>query len=188
MSSVTLSINAAIQVLRAEIIAPTWEISPQRLVQLRAALSDLNVFFATRPHALALLKMATSVVVHIEQQDSQAKAVDFLKEAMAHIVSLYEDDEYDPEREKETASRAYKRFLRLNINFSKESLQAPSPARNTTHLLDTLADVAIETANLPVLLMQAGTLSPADQKRVASLLGKISTAINIVWARLPPAP
>ncbi len=188
MSPTTPSTNAAIQQLRAEIIAPVWQLSPQRIIGLRSAFARLNSFFAHRTHALALLKMATSVVDHLEHHDNQSNAVDFLKEAMAHIVSLYEDDEHDPHREKETASRAYKRFLRLNISLTKGGTQPPNPGRNAAELLDNLETLSKETSRLPHLLEQAGPLSPQELTRATALLGKISAAINIVWAHLPPTP
>ncbi len=180
--------NAAIQQLRAEIIAPVWQLSPQRIIRLRSAFATLSDFFAHRTHALALLKMATSVVDHLEHHDNQSNAVDFLKEAMAHIVSLYEDDEQDPHREKETASRAYKRFLRLNISLIKGSPQSPNPGQTASELLDKLETLSKETSHLPHLLEQAGPLSPEDIQRASALLGKISAAINIVWAHLPSPP
>lgn len=185
MSPTTPSINAAIQQLRAEIIAPVWQLSPQRIIRLRTALASLASFFTNRPHALALLKMATSVVDHSEHHENHCNTVDFLKEAMAHIVSLYEDDEYDPDREKETASRAYKRFLRLNISVAKGSPQASNQGQNISELLAKLKTLSEETAHLPSLIEQIEGLSPEEIKRATALLGKISAAINIAWAHLP---
>lgn len=168
-------------------MATDWQLSPQRLIRLKAALFKLNSFFTNRSHALALLKMAISVVGHLEQYGNQINAVDFLKEDMAHIVSLYEDDEYDPVKEKETAGRAYKRFLRLNICLAKDPLELASQDPNASKLLGALETLVTETAHLPVLLEQSGPLSADDRNRAASLLGKISAAINITWAHLPPA-
>ncbi len=188
-STTTPSIQAAIQHLRAEIIAPDWRLSPQRLIRLRAALASLRPLFAMRNHALALLKMANSIVDHIENDDRQQIIfIEFLKEALAHIVNFYDEDHADPEREKETAQRLYKRFQSLNISLSTGEPQTRQDERNIASLLlDNLESLANETAILPGLLEQVGPLSPEDSRRAASLLGKISAAINIVWAHLPSA-
>ncbi|MBU1639809.1 MAG: hypothetical protein KKG53_04920 [Proteobacteria bacterium] len=186
-SPTTPSISTAIEQLRAEIIAPDWQLSPQRLTRLKAALFKLDSFFTNRSHALTLLKMAISVVGHLEQHGNQVNAVDFLKEDLAHIVSLYEDDEYDPVKEKETADRAHKRFLRLNIYLAEDPLASASKVQDAAKLLDALETLVTETAHLPDLLKLSGPLSPDDRNRAASLLGKISAAINITWAHLPPA-
>jgi MinD-like ATPase involved in chromosome partitioning or flagellar assembly len=180
------SIHAAIEQLRAEIIAQAWQLSPQRLIRLKAALVSLNQVFAQRPHALVLVKMARSVVDHIEQQGNQARVVDFLKENLAHIVNIYEEDEHDPDQEKEKASRAYKHFLRLNISLIKEDQQELQ--RHPSLLLEKLESLAHEITQLPDLLEQSRPLAPEDSKRATALLGKISAAINIIWARLPPPP
>ncbi len=179
------SIDTAIAQLRAEIIAPDWQLSPQRITHLRAALTTLTSFFAERSHALALLKMASSVVDHIDHHEAQAPALDFLKEDMAHIVSLYEDDIVDADRDKDIVKRAYKRFRRLNISIAAESSLVPEQKNNTLRLLNKLENLAEQAGDLPALLAQTGPLSPEETKRAAALLGKISAAINVVWARLP---
>lgn len=189
MSSTPLPpIDNAIGQLRAEIIAQDWQLSPQRIARLRDALASLRIFFASHSHALALLKMAISVVDHIEKQGSQAKALDFLKENLAHIVSIYEDDTNNADHAREIVSRAYKRFRRLDISLSTDSNPVPDLGQNVLALLNKLEALANEAAHLPQLLAQSGNLDPEERKRAATLLGKISSAINIVWAQLPSPP
>lgn len=188
-SPTTSSSDAAIQHLRAEIISPVWHLSPPRITPLRTALASLTSFFAKRAHGLALLKMATSVVDHIEQQGNEAKVLDFLKENLAHIVSFYEEDDSDPEKEKETVRRAYKRFLRLNIRLTTpEGLPATNKEQNASALLAKLEKLSKESALLPRLLEQTDQLSTEDRERAATLFDTISCAINIAWAHLPSAP
>ncbi|MEN8256317.1 MAG: hypothetical protein ABFS09_00455 [Thermodesulfobacteriota bacterium] len=182
----TSSTHEAIQQLRAEIIAPDWQLSPQRIVRLKAAFAALNSYFHGRPHPLALLRMASSAINHFEKDDPQADAMDFLKEDMAHIVNAYEDDEHDPAKEKETASRAYKRFLRLNISLAQDELKTADQTINTTKLLERLTALAEDAGQLPALLEKKDALTAEQGQQAAVLLGKISAAINIAWAHLPP--
>lgn len=187
-SPTTSSSDAAVQYLRAEIISPVWHLSPQRITQLRTALASLTSFFAKRAHGLALLKMATSVVDHIEQQGNEAKVLDFLKENLAHIVSFYEEDDSDDEKEKETVRRAYQRFLRLNIRLTPESLPATNQEQNASALLAKLEILSKESALLPRLFEQTDHLSPADREKAETLLGTISSAINIALSHLSSTP
>lgn len=178
--------DSAIEQMRAEIIAQDWQLSSQRITRLREAFAHLSAFFKNRSHALALLRMACSVLDHIDQQGcDEANALDFLKEDMAHIVNLYEDDEYDPERTEQTVRRAYKRFLRLNINLTKEEFQPVIKTDHSAPLLETLEALFKEASQLQTLLDQTGPLSPEDNLKATALLGKIAAAINITWARLP---
>lgn len=172
------AIHAAIEQLRAEIISQDWRLSPRRLVLLRAAFGRLSSFFALRSHALALLKMAVSVVNHLEQHGVQAAALDFLKEDMAHIVSLYEEDEEDAGHEKELVRRTYKRFLRLNIPLLKGEVHSHGKHQNSSALLEKLESILQQVAHLPGLQEQTGTLSLEEEERVAALLTKISTAVS----------
>ena len=184
---INLSVNEAIQQLRAEIIAPDWQLSPQRIARLREALKTLTSVFSNRAHALALIKMAESVVDHIEKGGNQTSAIDFLKEDLAHIVALYDEDSYDPAHEKEKASRAYKRFMRLGITLSKDKIRTANQTVNTSLFLEKLTSLAHEADQLHALLGQSGTLSADEGRQAEELLGKISAAINIVWAHIPTA-
>lgn len=171
--------------MRTEIIAQDWQLNSQRIAKLREAFAHLSDFFKKHSHALALIKMAYSVLEHIEQQGGdEANALDFLKEDMAHIVNLYEDDEYNPERSEQTVRRAYTRFLRLNINLTKEQIQPAPKTDASTQLLATLETLVKEATLLPALLDQAPKLAEEDRLKAHALLGKISAAINTTWARL----
>ncbi len=184
--TIIISTDEAIQQLRAEIIAPDWQLSPQRINRLKAAFARLNSYFKGRSHPLALLRMAASVIAHFEKDDSQPNAIDFLKEDMAHIVTLYEEDEENPEQEKLIVSRAYKHFLRLNISLIPDEHKTANQAINSAKLLERLAVLAEEAGQLPGLLEKTGVLDAEQGQQATESLGKISAAINRVWAHLPP--
>lgn len=187
LTPMSSAIHAAIEQLRAEIISQDWQISPRRLILLRGAFGRLSSFFAQRSHALALLKMAISVVNHLEQHGVQAAGLDFLKENMAHIVSLYEEDEEDTGREKELVRRTYKRFLRLNIPLLKGEVHSHGEHQSSSALLEKLESILQQVAPLPGLLEQSGTLSQEEEERVAALLIKISTAVSRATSNGPSA-
>jgi hypothetical protein len=187
MSSPPLpSIPAALDQLRAEILSPDWRLSPQRLGRLRAALCRLNTFFAHRRHLLALLKMAISVVVFLEEEGDQTTAVDFLKEALAHIVRLHEEEDHDPDHEQEIVRRAYRRFQRLAIPLHTGPLPGPRPDGQGAELLAALEDLVERAGRLSLLLPGVDRLSPAESRRAADRLGDLAASLARAQARLPP--
>ena len=138
-----LSIDESIQRLKTEILAQDWRLSPRRLEAIEAALSCLNKRFKTRKGMHAILAMADSVIAYIKKQEDAppTATIDFLKEAMAHVVNLYEDRDYNPEHEEELFQRVFKRYTALKqqvqINreqtgSAEESKQRPAATANTT--------------------------------------------------------
>ncbi len=77
--------------------------------------------------------MAESVVKYLKKQDkpSNPEFIDFLKEAMAHIVTLYEDSKYDPEKEAQIFKRVYSRFALLKKTLQKQAKTAASPRKKS---------------------------------------------------------
>ena len=109
-----LSIEEAIHKLKAEIIAQDWRLSPRRAAGLEAAFACLGERFSTRKATAAMLVMAGSVLGYIKKFGGDPpETIDFLKEAMAHVVNLYEDLEYDPDKEKQIFQSLYARFNAL---------------------------------------------------------------------------
>lgn len=127
-----LSIDESIQHLRAEILSPDWRLSPRRIESIEAAFECLKNRFKTRKGMLSILAMAISVVHYIKKRDNTPPGViDFLKETMAHIVSLYEERDYNPDHEEEIFQRILKKY-----NALKQKLQAEaerSAATATDH-------------------------------------------------------
>ena len=126
-SNLPLSINESIQRLKAEIIAQDWSLSIKRIELLDDSFTCLRNRFKNRKAAKAILTMAASVLAFVKQRgdDSPAVSIDFLKECMAHIVSLYESDDFDPEKEEEVFKGVYHRFnlLKKQISHQPEPLQ-----------------------------------------------------------------
>ncbi len=128
----TLSIEDSILRLKAEIIAQDWRLSPKRAEQLDLAFLCLLDHFKGRKAAHAMLVMATNVLGYIKNRGaSPPETIDFLKEAMAHIVSLYEDLADDPPKEEEIFQSLFARFttLKEKIQYKRtgkpESQQTP---------------------------------------------------------------
>lgn len=128
-----LSIDESIRVLKSEILAQDWRLPKKRVEPLEAALTCLKNRYTTRKNTLAILTMAESVVKYLKKQDkpSSPEFIDFLKEAMAHIVTLYEDSKYDPEKEAQIFKRVYSRFAVLKKTLRKPAKTAASPRKKS---------------------------------------------------------
>ena len=78
--------------LRAEVLAPDWQLSDNRLQALQQALPLMIGLFKGRAKARALVEMALQTSRYIgKRRRYESKALDLLKECLAHIVSLYEE-------------------------------------------------------------------------------------------------
>lgn len=110
----TLTIEDAILRLKAEIIAQDWRLSPKRTEQLETAFACLRQHFADHKPIHAMLIMATNVLAYIKNRGaSPPETIDFLKEAMAHVVNLHEDLSVDPGREEKLFQGLFTRFTTL---------------------------------------------------------------------------
>ncbi|MCB2183669.1 MAG: hypothetical protein KQH63_16670 [Desulfobulbaceae bacterium] len=121
---VQLSIDESIKRLKAEIIAQDWGLSEKRIELLDAAFSCLKQRFKNRKAAHAILIMAGSVLEYVKRkgENTPSDSIDFLKEAMAHVVNLYETDEFDLEKDEKLFKGLYFRFntLKEKIKAEKE--------------------------------------------------------------------
>lgn len=117
-----LSIDESIQRLKAEIIAQDWGLSTKRIDLLEAAFSCLQERFKNRKAAHAILVMAGSVLNYVKRkgENTPSNSIDFLKEAMAHIVNLYEADTFDPASEEKLFNGLYYRFNGLKKKIKEE--------------------------------------------------------------------
>jgi hypothetical protein len=119
---VILSIDESIQRLKAEIIAQDWGLSTKRIDLLEAAFACLQERFKNRKAAHAILIMAGSVLNYVKKkgENTPSNSIDFLKEAMAHIVNLYETDTFDPASEEKLFNGLYYRFNGLKKKIKEE--------------------------------------------------------------------
>lgn len=120
--AVTLSIDESLQKLKAEILAQDWRLPPKRIEPLEQAFACLKQRFKNRKHVHAILTMADSVLLYVKKQEGDAppQCIDFLKEAMAHVVSIHEDGKFNPEQEEALFKRVYSQFTLLKQLVQKE--------------------------------------------------------------------
>ncbi len=114
-----ISEHDAVVRLRVEVLAPDWQLSSNRITYLQGAFATLGSVLCHRPHCLAVLGMARNVLVYIAKRPANmGKAMDFLKEAMAHIISMYEEDKPTEVGDKQHFLPIRKRYevLRLGLN------------------------------------------------------------------------
>jgi hypothetical protein len=124
---VTLSVEDSILRFKAEIIAQDWRLSPKRANQLEAAFTCLREHFTERKATHAMLVMATNVLSYVKNHGaSPPETIDFLKEAMAHIVNLHEDLADDPIRDEEVFQALFARFSALKEKIQHKSTGMPS--------------------------------------------------------------
>ncbi len=145
---VILSIDESIQRLKGEILAQDWRLSPRRLEYLEAAFACLKNRFKSRKGMLAILAMADGVIDYMKKREEDAvppETVDFLKETMAHVVSLYEDRDYDPDHEAELYQKVFARFSRLKQKVQSGRDQPQGPVRREAGVAAAAARAVVAT-------------------------------------------
>ncbi len=134
---IQLSIDDSIKRLKTEVIAQDWGLSTKRIELLDAAFFCLKQRFKNRKAAHAILIMAGSVLEYVKRkgENTPADSIDFLKESMAHVVNLYESEEFDPEEDEKLFKGLYYRFnnLKEKIKTAKTGKQSA----DTTSVQDT---------------------------------------------------
>lgn len=126
---VILSLDESIQKLKTEILSQDWSLPQKKIEPLQAAFNCLKNRFSTRKSALDILSMADSVLLYARKRQSQVPpcCIDFLKEAMAHVVNIYEEGKFDPGRDAELCKRMYAKFVRLKEQIAAEKAGLPRP-------------------------------------------------------------
>lgn len=111
-NNLTLSIDESIQKLKAEIIAQDWRLPQRRIEPLTAAFTCLRNRFKNRKNLFAILTMANNVLKYLEKHDSTVHPdfIEFLKEAMAHVVNIYEENKLAPDKEAQLFKKMYSQF------------------------------------------------------------------------------
>lgn len=148
----TLSIDDSIQKLKAEIIAQDWRLPERRIEPLEEAFFCLKNRFKTRKNLHAILTMADNVLKYLKSQKDKADPafLDFLKETMAHVVSLYEEPKFDPGKEKEIFNRVYSQFGRL-----KEKVKENKKNKDTGTPMSTPVPSSISSPSASILDTQS---------------------------------
>ncbi len=124
-----LSIDESIQRLKAEILSQDWSLSQKRVKLLDTAFFSLKQRFKTRKGTHAILIMAGSALDYIKKkkENSIPDAIDFIKEAMAHVVNLYEESDFNPASEEKVFQTVYSRFTMLKTKVKEEKKRSIEP-------------------------------------------------------------
>ena len=117
----SLSIDESILILKAEIIAQDWRLSAKRIARLEEVFACLRAQFEGRKIFLAILTMAASVLAYIKKSGDtfEPTALDFFKEAIARVVTIYEDHDSHPEQDEKVFKAVFSRF-----NLLKDKLKS----------------------------------------------------------------
>lgn len=187
-----LSLDESIQKLKTEILSQDWSLSQKKIAPLQAAFTCLENRFNTRKNALAILTMADSVLLYAQKRQGRIppEFIDFLKEAMAHVVNMYEDGKLDPDRDAEVFKRVYGKFAKLKEKVAAEKGEAPRPAEVSADLEswpeqvslgDPAPDLALATAapSAPVRLQGKAAAKVAAEKPLSIQPGAMLRSIAI---------
>ena len=157
-----LSLDESIQKLKTEILSQDWSLSPRKIEPLQAAFTCLKNRFNTRKNAPAILTMADSVLLYAQKRQDQIppEFIDFLKETMAHVVNMYEDTKFDPDRDAEVFKRVYTKFTKLKEKVTAEKGAPPGPAGSSPDLDSWDEPIALDDA-IPVLAQVKSEQIPA---------------------------
>ncbi len=110
-----MSPDEALEIIRAEIMAQDWRLSPARLARLSEALG-LHAPLAVRRRGFSYIhSMCGGLIAYLEKHGDEAVpgAVDLLKECLAHLLSFFEGRDISAAREAEIFHGAYGRFMKL---------------------------------------------------------------------------
>jgi hypothetical protein len=154
-------ISSAIHTLKAEILSPDWTLSPGRNSNCTKAMFTLHLFFNQRRYVKGLIAIAKQILIHLSRENNfKDDCIDVLKEIMAHIVTIYEQDE-NTALEKKLCAQYLKRFQQLDIPFTS--------TRNSVNKF-TVANASLQqnVNHLQSLSPQFNTLS--DTKQIQAML------------------
>ena len=117
------SAEEAIKHLKAEIMAQDWRINDRRLGMLDEAFKQLEPLFSERKSSRYIMGMAQGAMRYLKKHGERSlpDCLDFLKESLAHLVTIYERDDISPVKEVEIFNRAYARFRKLKQKIQNKS-------------------------------------------------------------------
>ncbi len=110
-----MSPDDALEIIRAEILAQDWRLSPLRITRLRQALAFFVDGLEKRRGFAYIHSMAGGVLAYIEKHGNDARpaAIEFLKECLAHLAAFFEGRDISRAREAEIFHAAFGRFQKL---------------------------------------------------------------------------
>ena len=105
----------AVARIKAEILAPDWQLNQRRAAALAKALRVVEQMLAARRSPRLVLEMARAALAyHGRYGEAQGAVVlDFLKQALAQLIVFVEDDSIPAERAAEIFNKVHLAFLRL---------------------------------------------------------------------------
>ena len=177
-----LSIDDSIRKLKTEILSQDWSLSPKKIEPLQAAFTCLKNRFKTRKNALTILTMADSVLLYAQKRQGRVppEFVDFLKETMAHVVNMYEDARFDPDRDAELFKRVYVKFAKLKEKVAAEkgasAVSASRPRTESSADILTLCEDSASPDAISAVPAEAHTAQPPSAKIPARTGAKIAEA------------
>ncbi len=119
--------DEALEIIRAEILAQDWRLSPSRRERIREALALYADQVRSRRGFAYIHSMAGGILAYLERHGEAAKsaAIDLLKECLAHLLAFFEGRDISRAREAEIFHGVFGRFQRLKkeIRVDKKSVE-----------------------------------------------------------------
>lgn len=114
--------------IKAEVLAADWRLNRRRAEGLRQALAVVAGELAGRRSLGHLVAMARAALASQERYgDSAPPAVlDFLKQNLARLADLLEDEVVSAERDAEIFNKVHARFLQLRLVLASAGLAGQS--------------------------------------------------------------
>ena len=107
--------DEALARIKAEVIAADWRLNRRRIEGLRQALAVVVEGLGARRSLMSLVEMAGAALLYQERHGESAPpaVLDFLKQDLARLVDLLEDEVVSAERDAEVFNKVHGRFLAL---------------------------------------------------------------------------
>lgn len=111
----------AVARIRAEIIAADWRLNRRRAAALVAALAAVEADAGERKTFRYLLEMARAALAYLDKHGDEAPpmVLDFLKQALAQVISVIEEERLSAERETEIFNKLHLSFIALKRQLAR---------------------------------------------------------------------
>ena len=113
--------EAAMARIRAEVMASDWRLNRRRAEGLRIALAAVATGAKGQKSFRYLLEMARVALAYQEKHGEAAPpmVLDFLKQALAQVVTVLEEDDLSDEQGTEIFNKVHRSFLALKRQLAK---------------------------------------------------------------------